>query len=140
MLNNLELYYSINDLIADDNLFSLIQDYSRDSLREYKSDLWHNNENYGFIVFILEVKYDSLINYYTYGTIKILLKNNIYIEATYNNKGSKIDYLTNKLNIKSNIYRINNKIVKSEININIDFIIKDNKTYGIIKLDLDSIL
>jgi hypothetical protein len=142
MINQLKLYYSINDLISDDDLQSLIKNYSintlfsidSDSIKEYKTELWSENKKYGIIIFNLEIKYDSTINYYTFGFIKILLEDNIYIEGTALNEGPKIDFLINKLNIKSNIYMINNKVIESGINIDIDFIIKDNNTYGIITL------
>jgi hypothetical protein len=131
---NKKLYYSIDDLISEDNLLSLIQNYSKNSLIEYRTELWSENIKYGIIIFTLEIKYDSLIDYYTFGFIKILLDNNIYIEGTNMIKGSKIDFITDKINIKSNIYIINNKIIESGINIDIDFIIKDNNTFGIITL------
>jgi hypothetical protein len=134
MFNNLELYYSINDLISNDNIFSLIQDYSRNSLKEYKAELWNNDIHYGTIIFILEIKYDSTMNYYTSGIIKILLKNNIYIESLLQNEGPKIDFLMNKINVKSTIYMINGEILNSQINININYIIKDYKVYGIVRL------
>jgi len=134
MINNFKLYYSLNNLISNDTLPNLIKDYSKDSLKEYKTELWYDNKIYGTIIFILEIKYDLSMNYYTFGIIKLVLENNIYIESTFSNKGTKIDCLTDKLNIKSNIYMVNNKIIDSRININIDFIIKDNNTFGIIAL------
>ena len=135
MFNNLELYYSINDLIFKDDIFNLIQDYSKNSFKIYTTELWNNDVNYGNITFNLEIKYDSLMNYYTFGFIKILLKNNTYIETTFTNKNCIIDFLTNKINTISTIYIVNNEIIQSNININIDFIIKNNKTFGVLRLN-----
>jgi len=125
MINNLKLYYSIDNLISDDNIFNLLKTHSCDSLKEYKAELWSNDINYGTIVFILEIKYDESMNYYTKGMIKILLKDNIFIESTFDYDGCKLDFLTNTFNIISNKYMIN---------INIDFVIYDNNSYGTLEI------
>jgi len=130
------LYYSINDLIKECDIENLIKDYSNEEVSYYKTDLWsENNEKYGELFIELELKYISSITYYTHGKIKILLKDNIYIEGNCEKEGCKMDYLTDKFNIKSNIYMKDKQIINESIIINLDYFINNNNSHGVILLN-----
>jgi len=132
---NLKLYYSIDDLILNYELENLVQDYSNNSLSYYKTELWgENNVKYGDLIYQLEIKYDKNMNYYTFGKIVISLNNNIYIEGIYNNNGCIIDYLTEKYNINSNLYTVNNNIMDKIINIKNEYHLNNENVHGIISL------
>jgi len=130
------LYYSINDLIKECDIENLIKDYSNEGVSYYKTDLWsENNEKYGELFIELELKYISSITYYTYGKIKILLKDNIYIEGSCKKEGCKMDYLTDKVRIKSNIYMKDKQIINESLIINLDYFINNDNSHGVILLN-----
>ena len=135
--NNLILYYSINDLIKDSDINNLIQNNTKNSNNEYKTTLWgDNNIIFGEIIFRLEIKYDTNMNYYSHGNVIIYINNNhiettptnegCYIETIITNEGCYINLLTDKYDVLSN---------DKNNNINIEHFVNDNNLlYGIIKI------
>lgn len=124
-MNNLELYYSINELIKDYSIEDLIQDNERDSFSKFKAQLWGSNDtNYGEIIFELEIKYDSRMNYYTTGKLFVILDNNT-IEFEINEESCKIIVLTTNYNLLS---------VDGNYNIIIEPFIHNNNLCSLLKI------
>jgi hypothetical protein len=136
MLNNLKLYFSLSDLIKDYDIENFLQDYSSNSKNYYKTDLWaENNIKYGEIIFDMEIINDQFRNYNTKIKISLLLKNEIFIEYNYNNDGCKMDFLTDKINLQSNIYSENKNILDKKINLSIEYNIINEEVYGNVKIN-----
>ena len=124
-MHNLELYYSINELIKDYSIEDLIQDNERDSFSRFKAQLWGSNDtNYGEIIFELEIKYDSSMNYYTSGKLFVILDNNT-IEFEINEESCKIIVLTTNYNLLS---------VDENYNIIIEPFIHNNNLCSLVKI------
>ena len=123
-MHNLELYYNINELIKDYEVEDLIQNNKRYSFSEFKTRLWSNDKDYGEIIFTLEIKYDSDMNYYTYGKLYIILDNNT-LEFVINEKSCKIIVLTSNYNLLS---------VDENYNIYIEPFIHNNNLYSQLKI------
>ena len=124
-MHNLELYYSINELVKDYNIEDLIQDNEKDSFSTFKAQLWGSNDtNYGKIIFELEIKYDNGLNYYTSGKLCVNLDNNS-IEFLINEKSCKIIVLTSYYNLLS---------VDGNYNIIIEPFINNNNLCSLVKI------
>lgn len=123
-MHNLELYYSINELVKDYNIENLIQDNEKDSFSQFRAQLWGSNHtNYGEIIFELEIKYDSSMNYYTSGKLCIILDNTI--EFAINEESCKIIVLTTNYNLLS---------VDGNYNIIIEPFIHNNNLCSLVKI------
>jgi len=133
----IKLYYSIDNILEDYDILNFLQDFSNNSLSEYKSELWlDNNIKYGEINYILEIKYDKKINYYTAGKIILLLDNkNICIEIDYENIGCKMEFLSNNFSVNSTKFIFQNIKIDKIMNVSFEFNIKDNNIYGTILLN-----
>jgi len=133
----IKLYYLIDIILEGYDILNFLQDFSNNSLSEYKSELWlDNNIKYGEINYILEIKYDKKMNYYTTGKIILLLDNkNICIEIDYENIGCKMEFLSNNFSVNSTKFIFQNIKIDKIMNVNFEYNIKDNNIYGTILLN-----
>lgn len=124
--NNIKLYYSVEKLLEEIELESLLQNNSKNSLSNHKTSIWLENDiYYGEIAFNLQIKYDKDMNPYTAANIKLIL-NNFSLEGNIDKEGPKINLFTNKFNIVSSLL---------DFNICNECFINDNNIYGIITLN-----
>jgi hypothetical protein len=126
MNKNLILYYSIDELLKQCDIYDLLKENSRDSHTEFKTSLWCDNDiYYGEIIFKLDIKYTENMDYYSCGNI-IISTNNNNIIFFIKEEGCKINILTNKYNLDSE---------KKDYQIITDYYIDHNNLlYGIIQL------
>lgn len=124
--DNLKLYYSVDKLLEEIELESLLQNNAKNSLSDHKTSIWLENDiYYGEISFNLQIKYDKDMNPYTAANIKLIL-NNFSLEGNIDKEGPKINLFTNKFNIVSSLL---------DFNICNECFINDNNIYGIITLN-----
>ena len=126
MVEEIKLYYSIENLTENSDLEDLLEINYNKSLNTYKTSLWgDNNIHLGELI----IEEDNINR-----KIILNMNNNIYIEALYKVENCIFDHISNKININSKLYKQGDNSINESININIEHLLKDDNTYGILTL------
>lgn len=130
MVEEIKLYYSIENLLENNDLDELLEINYFNSLN-INTSLWGDN-NIKFGELIIE---ENNIN----GKIILYLKNKIYIEAVYKVENCIFDHISNIININSTLFTIEEKTINESVNIKIEHLLNEDNTIGVITLTGNSI-